>query len=343
VPRGSRTDSRADTVVAVACVVLALTLLILPASPRERVAGAIRGNLVGPLAVLQQCAALARRAFVTNDSVVHVVDSLILRSQRLDALAAENDQLRRALALGRALRWGFVPAEALVGRGVGDEHTVVLSAGSQAGVERLSAVVSADGVVGIVSHVDPRTSVAITWPHPDFRVSATSADGAAFGIVSAHQGSGADRYLLELHGVPFRAKLRDGTPIVTSGLGGVFPRGVLIGTTIQELEVATGWSRSYLVRPAVRPADATQVMILHAERNAEGVESVWAPGIGRFVQRVMTAADSLEAQQRDSLARAARQHLADSMRILLLDSIRLAAPAPVAAPARGDSGGARQP
>jgi rod shape-determining protein MreC len=322
VPRGVRTDSRADTVVAVACVVLSLVLLILPDAPRERISGAIRGNLVGPLAMLQQRAALARRSFVTNDSVVQALDSVLLRSQRLDAIAAENDQLRRALGLGRALRWGFVPAEVLVGRGAGDDHTVVLSAGSQSGVEGLSAVVSADGIVGIVSQVEARTSVAITWPHPEFRASATSADGNAFGIVTAHQGSGADRFLLELHGVPFRAQLRVGTPMVTSGLGGVFPRGVLIGTIVEELEGATGWSRSYLMRPAVRPSDATQVMILLPERNAEGVESVWAPGVNRFLQRVMTVGDSLETHQRDSTAAAARERLTDSIRGRLADSLR---------------------
>lgn len=321
-PRGVRTDSRADTVIAVTCVVLSLVLLILPAAPRDRVSGAIRGNLIGPLAGLQQRAALARRSFATNDSVVLALDSVLLRSQQLDALSAENDQLRRALGLGRALRWGFVPAEVLVGRGAGDEHTVVLSAGSQAGVERLSAVVSADGIVGIVSQVEARTSVAITWPHPEFRVSATSADGNAFGIVTAHQGRGADRFMLEVHGVPFRAQLRVGTPMVTSGLGGVFPRGVLIGVIVEELEGATGWSRSYLMRPAVRPSDATQVMILLPERNAEGVESVWAPGVTRYLQRVMTAGDSIEQHLRDSTAGAAREQLTDAIRRRLADSLR---------------------
>ncbi len=292
-PRGARTDTRADTAVAAVCVTLALVLLILPDAPRDRVAGIVRGNLVGPLAALQQRASLARRSFVSNDSVVRAADSLVLQAQRAEALVAENSQLRRQLSLGRALRWGFIPAEALVGRGLGDEHTLVLSAGARAGVERLSAVVTADGIVGMISAVDAGTSVAITWPHPDFRVSATSADGSAFGIVSAHPGVGAERYLLELRGVPFRARLLPGTPIVSSGLGGVFPRGVLIGTVLEELEGVSTWARTFVLRPAVRPADVTQVMVLLAERNAEGVESVWAPAVQAMLQRVIAGGDSL--------------------------------------------------
>lgn len=292
-PRGARTDTRVDTAVAAGCVLVALVLLILPDAPRAGIAGTIRGSIVAPLVATQQRAGLARRAFVEHDSLVRIADSIIQRSQRLDANAAENDRLRRLLGLGRALRWGFVPAEALVGRGMGDDHTLVLSAGRRAGIERLSAVVAAEGLVGVVQDVDELSSVAITWPHPDFRVSVTSADGAAFGIVAAYQGQGDEGYLLELRGVPFRAQIRAGTPIVSSGLGGIFPRGILVGTVLRQLDATSGWTRTYLVRPSVRPSDITSVMVLSPERNAEGVESVWAPAVDALNQRIIGAGDSV--------------------------------------------------
>jgi len=306
VPRGGRVDTRADTVIAVSCVLLSILLLILPPVPRDRVAAVVRGNLIGPLAALQERAAISRRAFVLNDSLRRVADSVVTRSQRLDAVIAENDRFRELLGLGRALRWGFVPAEALVGRGMGEEHTMLLSAGRAQGVERLSAVVTAEGLVGMIEQVDELTSVAIVWPHPDFRVSATTPDGSAFGIVSAHQGVGADRYLLELHGVPFRSTLRVGTPIVSSGLGGVYPRGVLIGTVVRDLRTGSGFARSYLVRPAVRPADVTAVMVVSPERGAQGVESVWMPQAEFQMRRLRAAADSLDAARARAAADSAR-------------------------------------
>ena len=311
-PRGSRADSRADTVIAIGCVLLALTVLILPEGPSDRLSGAIRANLIGPLAALQERTAVARRAFVLNDSLRTVADSVVDRSQRLGAVTAENDRLRELLSLGRALRWGYVPAEALVGRGIGEEHTLLLSAGAVQGIAPLSAVVTAEGLVGMIQQVDPTTSIAITWPHPDFRVSAVSLDGNAFGIVSAHQGTGADRYLLELHGVPYRAQLRTGAPIVSSGLGGVYPRGVLIGTIVRDLRTGSGWARTYLVRPAVRPADVTAVMILAPERSAEGVESVWQPAAQEMLRRVRVAADSIAAER--TARAAALSARADSIR-----------------------------
>ena len=48
--RVSRGDSRADTAIAIACAMVAALLLVLPPAPRDRVAAAIRGNLIGPLA-----------------------------------------------------------------------------------------------------------------------------------------------------------------------------------------------------------------------------------------------------------------------------------------------------
>lgn len=309
--RASRGDSRADTAIAIACAMVALLLLILPPAPRDRVAGIIRGNLIGPLAMLQTRAVQTGRALAAQDSLQLSRDSLVIRAQRLEAVEAENARLRGLLGLGRALQWGFIPAEALIDRGDGAQHTLLLSAGATQGVQRLSAVVAEDGLVGLVQSVDARTSVAIVWPHPDFRVSATTVDGSAVGIVTAHEGEGADRWLLELHGVPYRSTIPIGTPVVSSGLGGVFPRGVLIGTVVRALRgERAGWSRSYLLRPAVRPSALQSVMVLAPERSAEGVESVWRARVEALERRVRAAGDSLAAQAAADSAKALRDSLA---------------------------------
>ena len=194
----------------VACVVLSLVALVLPPPIRSAVAGALRGTVVVPLASLQERAEVSRRAVLAYDASVRVADSIRLQAGQADVATAENERLRRLLGLGAALKWGFVPAEALHGRGLGDDYTMTLTVGRNEGVEPFSAVVAPDGLVGMIETVDARSSVAIVWPHPDFRVSAMSADGTAFGIVYPHLGAGATRFLLELRGVAFRNSLRPG-------------------------------------------------------------------------------------------------------------------------------------
>ena len=299
----------------VACVLLSLLALVLPARIRSAIAGGLRGSVVVPLASLQERAEVSRRAVLAYDASLRVADSVRLQASQAEVTAAENERLRRLLGLGAALKWGFVPAEALHGRGLGDDYTMTLAVGRDEGVEPFSAVVAPDGLVGMIDAVDAHSSVAIVWPHPDFRVSAMSADGAAFGIVYPHLGSGATRFLLELRGVAFRNELRPGTLIVSAGLGGVYPRGIPVGTVISEIKTAEAWARHYLLRPAVRPADATTVMVLQPRRSKEGVAIAWQVAVDSALRIVVAAGDSLAKGHSDSLAQAERRRL-DSLQAL---------------------------
>lgn len=353
--RAARTGSRADTALVTTCALLALFATVLPLPIRDAIASNLRRTVVAPLLALQERAERARTAFTAHDAVAARLDSLALRNAELGQLADENARLRGLLALGRQLQWGFVPAEALHGQGAGDEHVLVLTVGAQAGIRPRSAVVAPDGLVGQVTTVDPRTSLAILWTHSDFRASAMAADGTAFGIVRPHLGDDPERSLLELRGVAFRDALKPGTRIATSGLGGVFPRGIPIGVVLGEVKTSEAWSRTYLVRPAVYPPDVSQVMILAPQRvSGVSLDDVWGS-----VARADSAARGVAASG-DSLARltaaaaALRQRQMDSLRAVLgvppadssgTDSATAAPPAgarPSTAPVRRDSS-ARRP
>ncbi len=170
---------------------------------------------------------------------------------------------------------------------------------------RLSPVIAPEGVVGMVTEVDPTMSQAMIWTHPDFRVSAMSEDGSAFGIVQGHLASATSGYLMELHGIPFRTALKPGTLIVSSGLGGVWPRGIPIGRVLEEVKTSEGWARTYLIKPSVSPADVGPVMILRPERVAKPFENVWANVVGpdEAARRIVMAGDS--AARTAALAEAA--------------------------------------
>jgi rod shape-determining protein MreC len=302
--------------------VLSLIALVLPTQVREPIASALRRSVLAPMLRLQQRAEEGRRALTTRDSVVSGRDSIALRAMGVESLQTENARLRDILGLGSRLKWGFIPVEALHGRGTRDEFGVTLSAGGLAGVQKLSPVVAPEGLVGVVDNVDPTISHAMLWTHPDFRVSAMSEDASAFGIVQAHLESGADRYLMEMRGVPFRTSIKPGTMVVSSGLGGVYPRGIPIGRVLGETKTAETWARTYLIRPAVFPADVYAVMILRPERASAGVDNVWAVGTvsDSSVRKIVVAGDSLARSA--ALAEAtARQAAQDSV---TRDSLRRA-------------------
>lgn len=302
--------------VAAACVVAALVCLALPTATRDAFAGALRVTFMAPLVGLQERAELGRRTFAGHDESVQVTDSVALRALRLGGVEQENRQLRSLIGLGAALKWGFVPAEALRGRGVGDEQSLMLSAGTRAGVEPLSPVVTDEGLVGVIDHADATMSTAIVWQHPEFRVSAMSTDGDAYGMVQAHGGTGADRYFLELRGVLLRSQLKPGAAVITSGLGGVYPRGIPVGTVVSELKTTDQWARTYLIKPAVSLANVGSVLVLRADRVRAGVPNVWASAAGAdsAARRIVTAIDSINRLTGDSASIRQRRTVADSLR-----------------------------
>ncbi len=322
--RTSRTGTRTDLALLGAALAVALASLILPTAVRGKVQGSLRSTIAAPLVSAQAWAERGRSAIGDHGRLVNRVDSLAMGVQSTAPLRAENERLRSLLGLGQRLQWGFVATEVMHPPRGGDEHMVLLAAGSAAGVRPFDPLVVPEGLIGMVSAVDASSSTAILWTHPDFRASATTTDGVAFGIVAAHLGSGADRYLLEMRGVPFRSELKPGTMIVSSGLGNVFPRGIPIGVVLRETKTIEGWARTYLIRPIVSPDASTAAMVLLAARGAAGVTGAWS------------SAAASEGTQK-AIAAAGDSILSDSVlkvqqKLALLDSLRRAAIY------RGDSG-----
>lgn len=272
--RNVRGEGRLDTGLVLVCVTLAVLAFLSPRRTRENIASTLRATALAPLVNLESRAAGVRAAITArNDLLVTrgraVVDTLSLR-----AISDENATLRKLIGLSARLQDGFVPAEVLPVRG-GDEFTLNITVGANVGVQPFLPVVTADGLVGMVETVDRASSSVITWAHPDFRVSAMSVDQNAFGIVQPHLAAGAERWLLEMRGVPFRAKLDTGTLIVSSGLGATYPRGIPVGTVIGELSTPEKWARTYLVKPAVLPENIGPVLVMLPGRGERGVNGVW--------------------------------------------------------------------
>jgi len=300
VARATRSSARVDTVLLAACIVASLLCLVLPTGTRQTFADNIRQTFIAPLISLQVQAERARGAFIVRDITAARLDSLILKNADLRDMELENGQLRALLGLGARLRNGFVAAEALHRPEMGEAQTVVITAGTRAGVVERSAVVAPEGLIGKVIGTGDQTSTAILWTHPDFAVSAMSANGNVFGIIKPHVGADVERFMLELRGVAFRDSLLPGIEIRSSGLGTVFPRGIPIGTVVKDITTPGAYSRTYLVRPMVMPADVTVVMVLLP--TSGNVESVWkAPSADSMRKAIGNSSDSLARARRDTM------------------------------------------
>jgi rod shape-determining protein MreC len=258
--------SRRDTASFLLCLALSVAGLFLPPRTSERVAAGVRRTVLAPLVWLQQRAVEGRTSRGRFDAAEAQRDTAVLRSQGLAQLQGENAALRLLLGLGKRPEFRFVPAEILHQPQPTDGRSLLLSAGARQGIQPFQPVAAPEGLLGVVRTVDEGFAVVMTWADPEFRASAVTADGAVSGIVAATAAESPSLALLELRGVPFRDSVVVGTMVVTSGLGGVYPRGIPVGTVLAQVRVQEGWERVYLLRPAANPSSAVHVMVLTGTR-----------------------------------------------------------------------------
>ncbi len=269
-----QSDSRRDNLIFAACLILSVGAIVAPASATLALAGGVRDTVLAPIIWLQQFGAEGRTSRARLAALQAERDSVALSMLGLPALEAENAELRRLLELPARVGAGWIGAEVLHQPVPTDGRTILLSAGTQAGVGVHSPVVSPDGLLGVVVQAGPASSIALTWAHPEYRVSAVTLDGAVQGIVAPAGGTSASEAFLEFRGVAFRDTIPTGAVVVTSGLTGVYPKGIPIGRVVGIRREQLGWERVYRLAPMANPSRVAHVMILGTGRPSTAV--VWS-------------------------------------------------------------------
>lgn len=178
----------------------------------------------------------------------------------VERLRTENGRLRRMLGYAARLPDKWIPAEVLShgGGAAGNVYMLRVGSGSLAGVRVGAAVVAANGVVGRVTAVTPHTAEIMTLPSGSVKVSCrieTDGSPAPLGILE-----GGSESLLVLRRLK-TAKLPTRARVLTSGLGGVFPKGFLVGTLADIPKDTQGLLCDRLVLPAVDFASVEDVFI----------------------------------------------------------------------------------
>jgi rod shape-determining protein MreC len=313
-----RSYTRRDTVLFLVCLGLSLFGLFSPASWGQGISAGLRETVLWPLVWLQVRAEEGKTSRVRLRAITAQRDSASYLVQGLPSLLAENERLRQLLSLSRRLRTRYVAAEVLHQSQATDGRTLLLSVGSREGVSAFDPVVAPEGLVGVVLNVSDRSSIVMTWAHPEFRVSAFTVTGNAAGVVAPSAGGEGG---LEFRGVPYRDSVPIGTLVLSSGLGGVYPKGIPVGTVTGVVREQTGWERVYRLQPAANPGSAAHVLVLIAPEGD--------------LARAFPSDSALQAQRLDSLerlrvadsvaqaARDARVRRADSLAAIRRDTTRV--------------------
>lgn len=264
-----------DLMVAGVVLVLALSTSFLAEPTQQRISAALQVSVLRPFIATQERLEQSRIGAAQADSLMALVDSLSSQLSTQSVLLDENRTLRSLLQIAERAGPNYVPATLLRPGTPGSESMFLVDRGARDGLVQGSPVVSPFGLVGVVREVRERTAVGMDWSHPDFRASAMLADGSVYGLVENRRGTFREEDRLLLNGIPFNEAVAPGALVVTSGLGGVFPRGIPIGRIDTLADEEGTWRKSYWLQPLVQSGAATHVLILR-EGGADDVTEVWA-------------------------------------------------------------------
>lgn len=235
-------------------------LAALPPDRTAAVAAGLRGSVLAPF--LSAHRSLERHAAVGRqlEELQAEHDSLARELARLRPVRRENRQLRRLLDLPYRVPEGVVAVELEPARiRVAGARSFAVAVGPDPDLQAPAGVFTPEGLVGVVRSITDRSGRGDFWTHPDFRVSVRTDSGEATGVVRSSQGDGPVGMVFE--GAPYQTKIPPGTRLVTSGLGGIYPPDVPVGTVRETSGVESGWARSYSVRPAVRPGTVDMALV----------------------------------------------------------------------------------
>jgi rod shape-determining protein MreC len=231
---------------------LALVLLNLPSQTATRAKLAL-GGFFFPLFGLASSAhtlvertgdALTpRRALLAQiDQLRRANEQFKLRETQAAELWRENEQLRAALDWQKQAPWKLRLARVVLRDPANWWRSVQIDVGQRDGVTVDLPVLTPDGLVGRIVQAGSRRSRVALVGDPDCRVSAVVEDGSVrdYGVISTDSPAVFDSTLVDLTYVNRPTAMKPGQRVLTSGLGGVFPRGIFIGHIVDTNSVGYG-------------------------------------------------------------------------------------------------------
>lgn len=160
-----------------------------------------------------------------NAQLSQQIDELSFENARLQTAKTENLALRRALNFVEKTDYQTIPAEVITQDPTGFSQTVVIDKGEADGVMLGQSLIVSPGLLaGRITKTYRHTAEVTLITDPNVTINGEVADSGARGLVKGEHGLS-----LVLDLVTQNEVIKAGDKIITSGLSGDFPRGLMIG------------------------------------------------------------------------------------------------------------------
>ena len=138
---------------------------------------------------------------------------------------------------------------------------LIIDKGAEDGIEPDMSVLSAEGVVGVVSEVSRHFATVISLLHPDCQISAKVHPANQLGTITWRYGDPQSVYLED---IPEHLNINEGDSVLTSGYSNIFPSGILVGTVSEKSKDPTA---SFLTLKVKLATDFNHINTVFVVRN----------------------------------------------------------------------------
>jgi rod shape-determining protein MreC len=181
---------------------------------------------------------------------------LKLDNSVLNELLAENERLRDSLGFKRLQPLSAVPAQVIGKESSPLSSTITLNKGAEDGFMKDMAVITPEGVVGRVHAVLPHTSKVLLITDPGSTLAVRVMRNREEGLLEGKLANCALKY------VSYYADIQEGDLLVTSGLDGVYPKGLAVARVAKVAKHEASAFQTVLAEPAVRFSRMEEVLVL---------------------------------------------------------------------------------
>lgn len=139
---------------------------------------------------------------------------------------------------------------------------ITINKGSQDGVKENMAVITGSGMIGKIAKVSPFSStvqLVSDLSRTNLISAVINGKQPVYGMVGGYN---TKKQALLFKLIPFNAKLKKGQTVVTSGLGGVFPAGLIIGKVEDVTPGSQGLTKTAYIKPSASLYNIYDVMVV---------------------------------------------------------------------------------
>lgn len=179
-------------------------------------------------------------------------------------VALENERLRKLVKFSESLGGEHVTAQVIAQDILPEFRTIRINKGSLAGIQKGLAVVTHEGIVGRIIRVDKNYSDVLTLLDSSSNIAALVQRSRSRGVVEGYTEN-----LLRLKHIRRTDDIRVGDVVISSRIGGIFPKGLVIGNVINVKKKNYGITQTVEVYPSVDFSKLEEVMVLKSLPNAE--------------------------------------------------------------------------